>query len=382
MGRTGLERVVASVHDAALDESFWPATSALIDEACGSKGNVIVIGSATEEDVEIQFARFCYRGERHVDLEREYFHVFHPLDERVPRLRRLPDASLVPVSSLYRGRELKESPVYGEIMPRAEAQQGLNACVQLGAGHMIWQVADPVDATGWSSQRIEMLKRLMPHLRQFARVRQALVQAGALGATLQGLLDNDRVGVVQLDRRGAIVEANDAALETLRAADGLCDEDGILRAEWREDDAKLQARLAAALPAFSLEASSGSVKLRRTKGRAPLLVHVTPVKDAASEQHPGTVAALALIVDARRTVRIDPVAVAAALGLTPAQGRVAALLAEGLTPEQIAQATGSGLGTVRWHLHHVFGKVGVGRQAELVRLVLAVSTLPGGPPAP
>ena len=380
--RIGLERLVASVHDATLDDSGWPAASVLIDEACGSKGNFMVIGSVAEgEDVEVQFARFCYRGERSLDWEREYFHVLHPLDERVPRLRRLPDADLVPVSSLYRGRELKESPVYAA-MASAETRQGLNACVRLGsAAHLIWQVADPVDAAGWSSERVAVLERLMPHLRQFARVRQALVRAGALGATLEGLLDNGQVGVVQLDRRGGIIAANDAALQTLRAADGLRDADGMLRASWREDDPKLQALLAAAVPAFGPYASSGSARLRCADGRAPLVVHVTPVTDSGSEQRPGTVAALVLIVDVGRRARIDPVAVAGALALTDAQGEVAALVAEGLTTEEVAAATGRGKGTVRWHLHHIFAKAGVRRQAELVRLVLAVSTLPGGRPA-
>ena len=33
------ERILVSLHDAMLDASLWPATSALIDESCGTVGN-------------------------------------------------------------------------------------------------------------------------------------------------------------------------------------------------------------------------------------------------------------------------------------------------------------------------------------------------------
>ena len=65
------ERILASLHEALFDDAHWPATSGLIDEACGSKGNMLVFADETsEEGVEFFFARFCVRGERYEDRER------------------------------------------------------------------------------------------------------------------------------------------------------------------------------------------------------------------------------------------------------------------------------------------------------------------------
>ncbi len=62
------DHVLASLHSAALDDAHWPQTSGLIDEACGSKGNMLVFGDGDSgDDVEIFFARFCYRGQRHLE---------------------------------------------------------------------------------------------------------------------------------------------------------------------------------------------------------------------------------------------------------------------------------------------------------------------------
>ena len=96
-----IDRIVASLNEAAFDDARWSATSALIDEACRMKGNMLVHGEGrTQDDVEIFLARFCYRGQRHHEWEREYFRVYHPMDERVPRLRQAarPSAGPRPLS--------------------------------------------------------------------------------------------------------------------------------------------------------------------------------------------------------------------------------------------------------------------------------------------
>ena len=66
---------------------------------------------------------------------------------------------------------------------------------------------------------------------------------------------------------------------------------------------------------------------------------------------------------------IDPQFVAARLGLTPAQSRVAVALAEGNTVHDIAEAIGT-RNTVRWHLRQINRKLNISTQAQLVRLVL------------
>ena len=111
--------ILASLHEAMLDDTQWPATSALIDAACGVAGNALVVGSGPTDDVRAHFVGMYYRGERRADFEREYLSRYHPIDERVPRLRQLPDSRLVHVTALYTAQELKTSVTYNEAMLRA-----------------------------------------------------------------------------------------------------------------------------------------------------------------------------------------------------------------------------------------------------------------------
>ena len=58
---------------------------------------------------------------------------------------------------------------------------------------MSWALGDPVASDGWESSQIAMIKQLLPHIRQFIRVRQTLVRAGTRDTTVTALLDNPPV---------------------------------------------------------------------------------------------------------------------------------------------------------------------------------------------
>ena len=370
------DRILQSLHAAAFGDARWPAASGLIDESIGANGTFLVIADgATQNDV--LFAQLCSRGERHRDLEREYYGVYYPIDERLPRIRTLPDSRLTPVPSLSTEAERKTSVVYNELLPRFHARDGLTVCLDgPDASRIVWSIGDPVDRDGWTSERVETIGRLLPHLRQFVRVRQALAGAGALGASLVELLDNVRAGVIQLDRRARPIAANDRARALLRRRDGLRDRDGQLRASLPKDDAALQRLLARALPWPAGSAEGGSMLVGRPETRSRLVLHVSPVHDPGMESRKSRIATLVLAIDPADRTGIDPARVGKALGLTRAESRVAVSLAEGKTIDDIAAESGRSRTTVKWHIRHIYAELGVSRQIELAHLVTSLADVP------
>ena len=373
-GHDAFERILASLYDAMLDDGHWPATTALIDAACGSTRNVLLVGEGPPDDIRVLTAGLYIRGQRHEDLEREYLEVYHPIDERVPRLRQLPDSRLVHVTDLYTAEELKTSATYNEILPRARYQNGLN--VRLDGpdrSHISWGLGDPVASDGWGSSQIAMIRKLLPHIRQFVRVRQTLVRAQTRDTTVTTLLDNPRIGVLHLDRRGHIIEVNDRARSILRHGDGLSDRDGVLCARKAADRLRLERLVASALPASGAVAVSGSMLLGRPSASPPFVVHVKPVAVPQPDYGARHIAALILIIEPKSQHRIDPDLVARTLGLTPMESRVAAGLAEGKSVRAMAEAIGHTPGSIYWHLKQIYKKQPISRQADLVRLVLSIT---------
>ena len=47
-GHDAFERILASLHEAMLDDVHWPTTTALIDEACGLTSNAFLVGGTPE----------------------------------------------------------------------------------------------------------------------------------------------------------------------------------------------------------------------------------------------------------------------------------------------------------------------------------------------
>ena len=372
------ERSLAALYEAALDDARWPAATALVEEAVGTDRNALAVGEAVGDDVRIDFARCLVRGDDARELAREYFDVYYPHDEGMARFRRLSHGRLVRVRDLYSDAELKTSPTYNEGLPRFGNQNGLYARFDGPDGLRItWSLGDPVGGDGWESGRLRLIEGLLPHIHRCVCIRQALAAADALGAGLAGLLDNDRIGIVQLDRGGRVLEANAPALEILRRGDGLLDRGGVLDARLPADRSRLRKLLARALPGWWGEApGGGSMTVQRPSDRTRLGLHVCPVGDRAADFGGRRVAALVLVVDSSRRARIDAARVATMLGLTPSEGRMAALLAEGLKVREIAAATGWRETYVRWLVQQAYRKRGVSGQVDLVRQVLAADALP------
>ena len=372
------DRILASLHEAALDVAHWSTASALIEEALGAHGSSMVFGDGrSQEDTQIYFAWSYFRGQRHRELERDYFENYYPLDERAPRLRHLPDSQLSHITDLYTEEELKSSAAYNELLARGHAQNSINVRLDGPNGsRIVWVVNDPIDGDGWSSCQLDSIRRLLPHIRQTVRVQQALVGADALGVSLAKLLDTTGLGIVQLDERGRIVAANDRARDLLRTGDGLFDEGGFLYARAPADNANLQMLLARALPPFGAQGAGGSTMVGRSSALPPLVLHINPMGRQETDFHLWPVAALVLVVDPASHTRIDPAVAAVALGLTGMESRVAVLLAEGMSVREVAAATGRGESTIRSHVKHMFAKHGLSRQADLVRLVLSLAGAP------
>lgn len=101
---------------------------------------------------------------------------------------------------------------------------------------------------------------------------------------------------------------------------------------------------------------------------APVWLHLVLLQPAGSAGAFGAMPMLLVtLFDPLQVPAFDPFALASLLDLTPTQARVATALAQGLTVEQIAAATGTRVATIRSHVAAVLDRVGARRSDDLVR---------------
>ena len=355
---TQLEAACARLGDAVVDPMTWPEVMEQICVSAGAIGAVLLeAGSGT-------FAERTASISEAVDY---YFaNGFNTRDIRVKR----------GVPLLWRGKpvvvdqdfltpeQMYRDPVYTDcFLPR---DLGWFAAIGVRVGASLWglMIQRTLTEGPFDGTQKRILAKLSRPLSEVATLSTALGRTALTSAT--GALQQIGQPAVAIDRRGSVLDAN-------RGVDHIFDEEiGIKCKRLRVADGDAQQRLDTlferlfATPdkdAFPAE----PILVRRSK-KAPTLIRVLPVPCAARTPFLGARALLTLT-----PLEQKPAPCAATLirafGLTPAEARLASIIAVGASPEQAAERTGVAKETARNQLKAVFGKTRTHRQSELVALL-------------
>ncbi len=171
-------------------------------------------------------------------------------------------------------------------------------------------------------------------------------------ATLDG--SHSVVALVVVDAHSHVLHLNDSAAGLLDRNDGLCVRCGTLQAWEPSADSVLRLSIA--------EAREATLLCRRPSGKWPYVIHLVP---AVSQ-------AILVVIDPDDKPTPSKHLLRKLFGMTDSEAEVAlrVLNGDGLAP--IAERLHLSRATVKTHLQHVFDKTHTHRQAELVRLLLAV----------
>lgn len=174
-------------------------------------------------------------------------------------------------------------------------------------------------------------------------------------------------GVILVDRNRQVVDANAYAEQVLAATDGISAADGRLRAADPLVTRLLERHVRAAIAG---PPGLAALRLRRPTGRRDLEILVRGLDDPRAPNDRALAAVLVSDPERARVTGTLPKLLADLYGLTPAEAWIAADLALGRSPQEIAARRRIRAGTVRVHLKSIFAKTGTARQAELVQRIL------------
>lgn len=213
----------------------------------------------------------------------------------------------------------------------------------------------------------DLFAQSLPHVLSAVRLQNAIDHQGT--DLLCGSLETMRAAAVLIDGVGRVCACTQSAERTLSAG-VLQIVHGQLHAASASFDRHLQNAIGAAIALQPIPAHD----LWVPQVSPPLLVEVN-----ALPMRPWSLGfAPAAIVTLRSPVRADQIdgsVLADALGLTQAEGDVAAMVALGQNRQMIAAARNTSVQTVTTQLRSIFQKCGVRREAELVSLALQVGQL-------
>jgi DNA-binding CsgD family transcriptional regulator len=214
-----------------------------------------------------------------------------------------------------------------------------------------------------------------PHIRRAVLIGHVIDRKTVEAATLADSLDTLTAGMFIVDGGGRILHANASGHIMIAEANVLRAAGGKLGATDPQADQALLESFAAALGGDTALGRKGIAVPLKARNQERYVAHVLPLTSGtrrkAGTSHSG--AATVFVHRASLDMPSPPEALAKEFKLTPAELRVLfAIIEVGGVPE-VAEVLGISEGTVKTHLHHVFGKTHTSRQAELVKLVAGYS---------
>lgn len=183
-------------------------------------------------------------------------------------------------------------------------------------------------------------------------------------------LDLVNIGLLVTSAAGDLLLANRTAEQILQTRDGL----ELTPAGAVRTSIKCTPSLSVLMDVVARAGREGAkesvLAVRRPSGKRPLTVVVRSVAGTASNADPLAPATLLFVLDPETPIETVEAELRQLYGLTATEACLAKLLMEGKALDECCNLLGIRRSTARTHLQHLFEKVGVQRQSELVSLLL------------
>ena len=358
-----LSTLIAALYDAAGDPSLWPVFLRQVALATQSTQAGILL-----HDIK--------HGEHSVSLQwgvdpaavRSYDEYYGNRDVWTRKAAPLVHTGWLGTSEeLSSLEELVRSEFYNDYLKPNEMGQAMWGVIENSPSRLINIGLYRDLRRPFQDKDLELLRFLAPHLQRAFRLHIKFTELKTRAEGLQHAIDMLPSGVFFLGADAGIVHMNRTAAKILAKNDGLIAARGRLAAERAAESSELENLIAQARDTSrgtGLRSAGGVAISRRLRG--PLHVLVTPVRNISLDT-PYPVLAIAFVTDPSQRVRPASDVLRTLFGLTPAECRVALLLAEGHAPPDIAVLIGISTNTLKTQLASIYRKTGTSRQAQLVR---------------
>jgi DNA-binding CsgD family transcriptional regulator len=357
-----LDTVCARLGDVIIDPAMWREILSQISTAVGATGAVLLQSDVTTSDI-----RHSPHSAGMSEILSSYFgNGWHTRDLRADRgfAWVLKGQQVVIDQDIVTPEEMKRLPFFNEFL----APVGFRwfAGVRVRAGPSLWAISinrtvreGPFEATD---------KRALAHLSQrLTEVATLSTAAGRIAlSSATNALNAVRQPALAIDRFGLVLDANSGA-EALFDAD--------IRIKNRRlvvQDAAAKSCLEKLTDRLRLMPDTAPIPgepiVVRRREKSAVIIRVLPVHGAARIPFLGA-RALLVLTTVEPKLRPTAALLSKAFGLTPAEARLASIIAEGLSPERAAEELSISKVTARNQLMLIFAKTDTHRQSELVALL-------------
>lgn len=365
-----LQALIGEIYDSALDPERWSSTLNHLSAEFGGNGAAL-----SDKDFRENRPTFIIQTGFCDEIVKLYTEHYVKTDLRFEIAKDLPTGAILHEGMFITEAEMDRHEYYQDFLAPFDFRYHLGgALVNSDDVLSVIAIQRSPRAGDFDTSDAKRLELLLPHLRRALLIQRRIDSLQRRERMLVEVLDRLPTGVVVLDGQAKPVVMNRVAQAIVASGDGIRSLADGLAACRPTETAALQKLIAEAISAVAGSmGANDSILLARPSGKRSLVVSVTPAGSTlSSELALAGPHVLVFISDpeARPRVTLSP-AFLQFYALTRAEGRLVEALVNGATPENAQVLFGISMPTVRKHLQAIFGKTGVNRQTDLVRLVLS-----------
>ncbi len=364
--------LVGDIYDAALDPALWVDVLCDVRDFVGGSAAALYSKDATRKSGNL------YYDDGGIDphYKQLYFDQYVKLDPTASTEFFTEIEQLAATADLVPYDELLQTRFYHEWVRPQGLVDNLRVVVEKSATSIAFFGVFRHQRHGLVDDEMRLRMRLIgPHLRRATLIGSVMGCKTAEAAAFADTLDGVSAGMFLVDASGRIVHANVSGQALLDERSVLRAGGGRVAAIAADADHELSQTLATAGAGDAAVGVKGiAVPLTASDGER-YVAHVLPLTSGERRRAGAGYAATAALFVRKASVTVPsaPETIARHYKLTPTELRVLLAVVEvGGVPE-IAEALGIREGTVKTHLHRLFGKTETTRQAELVKLVAGFS---------
>jgi DNA-binding CsgD family transcriptional regulator len=359
-------RLATFIYDAAEDPALWPSA---LDEI-GTALNAPIRGFSVE-DAEHPKSNISLMAGMDPFYRRLYDEHYESINLHLQRARPMfAPGRIIASHQVCSDRETPASEYYNDFLSKQRDWFHIvGGCVAAhGPLLSIVHFIRGRSSGAFSDKEIGLLELLMPHFQRAARLHGIF----ARGSHTAVCLDSLSSAVFLVSPSGKVEFMNRAAQVLIQENDGIgVDANGQLVCA----DKKLLATIARASQTAEGRglSSGGYLPVHRPSDKRPYTVVVSPVRQTdpfSGNRLPG---AFVFVVDPESRVNSIAGILRRTYNVTPAEARLAEILAEGRDLQDACEQLGILRTTARTHLQRLFEKLGVKRQAELVAVLVRLA---------
>lgn len=364
--------LVGRVYDAALDGQKWPS---FLEGVAGAVGGCSAM--LRTADLPASKAEFVASFGYDPAWRAAYCNHFVKVDYLADSLKQFEVGEVRAADQVVSLSEQRKTELYNDYLVPQDKVHVLGALlVRDGDRTLLFGAQRGKRAGAFGEEQARLMKILIPHVTRAVQVHRRISSVTVEKEWALGALDQLRMGVILTDSLGTPQFVNRAAELMLASSKGISVCLGRLALKNSSETALLHKLIADAAHGLNGTAAGGDMRIALPMRNKFLHCLVTPVSPEATARWDIPVASgcVAVFLSRPGSLQLPPRRLAVLYGLSPAESKLVAKLAEFYSLEQAANDFNISLNTARSQLAAVFAKTGARGQAELLML-LATGTL-------